>query len=88
MTLGKLLALDEFLEKVNQLEWFGTSTNSSPSSLFKLGNKQIVIYDSSWIKMTLKENWVSRIVLTTKLIFCMFYENILISLIIMTCYYS
>jgi len=54
-TLGELLALNKFLEKVNQLGWFGTPTNASSSSLFELGIEQIVTYDSSWIKMISKE---------------------------------
>jgi len=64
-----------WLEKVTQLGWLGTSTNSSPSLFLELDIEQIVIYDNSCIKMTLKENWVSKIVLTTKLFFHTFCEK-------------
>lgn len=47
MTLGEFSALIKFLEKVSQLGWLETSTNSSPSLLFKLGNEQMVIQDGS-----------------------------------------
>ena len=56
--------------------------------LLELSIEQIVVQDSSWIKMTLKKNQVSRIVLAIKLFFHMFCENILISLIIISCYCS
>ena len=85
-TLGESFSLEEFLKKVIQLGWFRTPTNFSPSLLLELGIKQIVVYNGSWIKMTLKENCVSRIVLTTEFFLWIFCEKILISLIIMTCY--
>lgn len=47
MTLGEFSALIKFLEKVSQLGWLETSTNSSPSLLFKLGNEQMVTQDGS-----------------------------------------
>ncbi len=46
MTLGEFSALIKFLEKVSQLGWLETSTNSSPL-LFKLGNEQMVTQDGS-----------------------------------------
>jgi len=46
-TLGKLFSLKEFLEKVIQLEWFRTPTNSSSSLLLELGKEWIVVYDGS-----------------------------------------
>jgi len=88
MTLGELFSFKGFLEKVIQLGWFRTPTNSSPSLLFELGIEWIVVYDGFWIKITSNEYWVSKIVLTIKLFFYMFWEKILISLIIMKNYYS
>ena len=52
ITLGKLFDLEGFLEKVIQLGWFGTSTNSSPFLLLELGIEQIVVHNSSCIKIT------------------------------------
>ena len=69
ITLGKLFSIEEFLKNVIQLEWFGTSTNSSSSLLLELSVEQIVVHDGSCIKMISKENWVSRIILITKLFF-------------------
>ena len=88
MTLGESFSLEEFLEKIIQLGWFGTPTSSSLSLLLELGIEQSVVYNGSWIKMTLNKNWVSKIILTTKLFFWTFCEKILISLIIMKSYCS
>ena len=55
-TLGESFAIEEFLEKVIQLGWFGTPTNSSPSLLFELSIKQMVIYKGFCIKMMLNKN--------------------------------
>ena len=57
-------------------------------SLFEPSTEQIVTYDDSWIKITSKENCVSRIVLTIKLFFCIFYKKIFMFLIIMIHYHS
>jgi len=84
--LGESFSLKEFLEKVIQLEWFGTPTNSFTSLLLELGIEQIIVHNSSWMKMTSNKNWVSRIVLTTKLFFWIFCEKIFIFLIIMKSY--
>ena len=75
MTLGELLALEEVLEKVSQLEWFGTPTNISLSSLIELGIEQIVVHEGSWIKMTSKEIWVLRIVLVSRMFFQTFWKK-------------
>ena len=84
-TLGESFSLEKFLEKVIQLEWFETSTNSL---LLELSIEQIVVHDGSWMKITSNKNRVSKIVLTTKLFFWTFCKKILISLIIMKSYYS
>ena len=78
MTLGELLAWDEFLEDMVQFGWLETPTNSSPLLLFKLSIDYIKNQDGSWIKMMLKEVYISRIVLMTKLFLWMFWEKILI----------
>ena len=83
MTLGESLQLEEFLEKVIQLEWFRTPINSSPSLYLKLGIEHIVDHDGSWIKIISKESCISKIVLIMKLFLQIFCENILISLTIM-----
>ena len=88
MLKKKIREISLWLEKVTQLGWFETSTNSSPSLFLELDIKQIVVYNSSCIKITLKENWVFKIVLTNKLFFYTFCEKILISLIIMKGYHS
>ena len=83
-----MLSLDKFLAKISQLGWLGTSTSSLSSTLLELGIEWIIVQDGSWIKITLKKNQVSRIVLIIKLFFHTFYEKILISLVIMSCYHS
>jgi len=47
MTLGKLEGYKYTLEKVTQLGWLGTPTNSSPSQLVELGVVLIIDHDSS-----------------------------------------
>ena len=88
ITFEKSLSLIKFLKKMSQFRWLGTPTRSLPSSLLELGIEQIMVQEGSWIKMTPKENFVLRIVLTIKLFFHTFCEKILISLIIMICYCS
>ena len=87
-TLRKSLSLVKFLEKVSQFRWLGTQISSSPSIHLELGIEQMVIQEDSWMKIISKENFVSRIVLTIKLFLWTFCEKILISLIIINCYYS
>jgi len=81
-------SLVEDLEKMIQLEWFGTPTNTSLSLLLELGIEQIVVQDGSWIKMISKSDWVLRMVLTTELFFQTFCEKIFKFLIIMLSYHS
>ena len=47
ITLGELLFFEEFLEKVIQLGWFSTPTNSSLSLHLELGMDQIIDHNGS-----------------------------------------
>ena len=67
----------------SQFGWLEVPTKIFPSWLFKLEMEWIVVQEGFWIKMMLKLNFVSRIMLTIKLFFWTFCEKILISLIIM-----
>jgi len=88
MTLGELWSLEEFLEKIIQLGWFGTPTNCSLFLFNKLGMKWIRNHDGSWIKITSNSFCASKIVLVSNLFLWMFCEKILMLLIIMLDYYS
>jgi len=74
MTLEGSLSYKKGLENVIQLGWLGTPTNLLLSQLVKLGIDLIKNYDSSWMKMTLNRNWVSRIVLMMELFLWTFCE--------------
>jgi len=82
-TLGESWSFDEFLKKVNQLEWFSTPTKSSPSLLNKLGMEWIIDYSSSWTKIISKYFCISRIVLVSKLFLQTFCKKILMLVQIM-----
>ena len=88
ITLGESPLLAVFLEKVIQLEWFGTLTNFSPSLFFKQDSKQIKDQEDSWINMMLKKHWVLRLVLMIKLFLRTLCVNILIYFKIMLEHHS
>jgi len=85
-THSESFSLVEGLEKVIQLGWFGTPTNSSPSLLLELGIEQIVDQDGFWMKMTqnLIESW--EWCWQSNFFFQMFYEKIFRSLVIILSY--
>ena len=87
-TWGESFSVIGALEKVIQLGWFETPTNSSPSLLFELGMEWMVIKDSSWIKMISNSNWIFSMVLTNKEFFQTFCKKILKFLIFMKNYCS
>ena len=62
MTLEESMIFEKFLENIIQFGLLGTPTSSSPSLLFKLGMEHMKDYDSSRIKMILKEICVFKIV--------------------------
>jgi len=66
-----------------QLEWLGISTKFFPSLLEELEIECIIDHDGSWMNIMLKSSCASKIVLVSKLFLWMFWENILISFIIM-----
>jgi len=74
MTLRESLSCKKSLENVVQLGWLGTPTNSSPSQLVELGIDLIEDYEDSWMKMMLKKDCVSRIVLMIELFLQTFCE--------------
>jgi len=67
MTLEDSEAHTEDLANIVQFGWWGTPTNTSPSQLVELGIDWIIDRGGSWMNMMLKDNWVSRIVLTIRL---------------------
>ena len=64
-----------FLAKVSQLGWWGTPISSSPLLLEKLRIFWMVNHRGFWMNMMLKDEWVSRIVLTIRLFLQMFWEK-------------
>jgi len=51
------------LTKVNQLGWLTMPMRVSPLQFDELGMEQIKDQEGSWMKMMLKEEWTSRMVL-------------------------
>ena len=83
MILDTSWMFNRFLENIIQLEWLGISTKFFPSLLEELGIECIIDHGSSWMNIILKSFCASKIVLVSKLFLWMFWENILISFIIM-----
>ena len=67
MIWGKLLAYEEFLEKIVQFRWLGNSTSLFPSQLEELRIVCITDQDSSWMEIISKSKYISNIMLMRKL---------------------
>ena len=76
------------LEKVIQFEWLEVPIALSYSSLVELGIVWTIDHNSSWIKMILKSEFVSKMISTRTLFFQKFWENSLIFLIIISIFCS
>jgi len=79
MTLGESWSLEVFLEKIIQLEWFGTPTSFSSFLFDKL---RIDDHNGFWMKIISNSFCTSKIVLVSRLFLQTFCKKILISLII------
>ena len=89
VTLGEVALFMGLIAKSNQFGWWTVPTKFSLSLLEVLGTLQIMDYGGSWIKIMSKCDCVSRMVLTIRWFFWMFWERILkfFKIIFSACYF-